>query len=72
MRFKNSRFGPRLVEAARAARHYPDVHDFIGGTGADGGSAAQQMVEMLEEKMVGRAPPELLAKYQELKAAFNS
>jgi len=26
--------------------------------------------EMLEEKMVGRAPPELLARYQELKAEF--
>jgi hypothetical protein len=26
--------------------------------------------EMLEEKMVGRAPPELIARYQDLKAEF--
>ncbi len=56
MRFKKSRFGPRLVEAARAARHYRDVHVFIGGTGAVGGSSALQMVEMLEEMMTVNAP----------------
>ena len=50
-RFKRSRFGPRLVEAARSGRHYRDVHVFIGGTGAVGGSSALQMVEMLEEMM---------------------
>ena len=56
MRFKKSRFGPRLVEAARAARHYRDVHVFIGGTGAVGGSSALQMVEMLEEMMTIHPP----------------
>jgi hypothetical protein len=56
MRFKKSRFGPRLVEAARAARHYRDVHVFIGGTGAVGGSSALQMVEMLEEMMTIQPP----------------
>lgn len=56
MRFKKSRFGPRLVDAARAARHYRDVHVFIGGTGAVGGSAALQMVSMLEEMMVIHPP----------------
>jgi hypothetical protein len=55
-RFKKSRFGPRLVEAARAARHYRDVHVFIGGTGAVGGSSTLQMVEMLEEMMTIQAP----------------
>ncbi|MGZ5474548.1 MAG: hypothetical protein ACXWG4_11355, partial [Thermoanaerobaculia bacterium] len=50
------RFGPRLVEAARAARHYRDVHVFIGGTGAVGGSSALQMVEMLEEMMTINPP----------------
>src|SRR5215212_9822731 len=55
-RFKKSRFGPRLVEAARAARHYRDVHVFIGGTGAVGGSSALQMVEMLEEMMTINPP----------------
>ena len=56
MRFKKSRFGPRLVEAARAGRHYRDVHVFIGGTGAVGGSSALQMVEMLEEMMTVNPP----------------
>jgi hypothetical protein len=56
MRFKKSRFGPRLVEAARAGTHYRDVHVFIGGTGAVGGSSALQMVEMLEEMMTIHPP----------------
>ncbi len=56
MRFKKSRFGPRLVEAARAGRHYRDVHVFIGGTGAVGGSSALQMVGMLEEMMTINPP----------------
>ena len=56
MRFKKSRFGPRLVAAARSGTHYRDVHVFIGGTGAVGGSSALQMVEMLEEMMT-IAPP---------------
>lgn len=51
MGFKKSRFGPRLVEAARSGRHYRDVHVFIGGTGAVGGAAAMQMVAMFEEMM---------------------
>ncbi len=56
MRFKKSRFGPRLVAAARAGAHYRDVHVFIGGTGAVGGSSALQMVEMLEEMMTVQPP----------------
>jgi hypothetical protein len=56
MRFKKSRFGPRLVAAARSGGHYRDVHVLIGGTGAVGGSAALQMVAMLEEMMTV-APP---------------
>ena len=55
-RFKKSRFGPRLVEAARSGERYRDVHVFIGGTGAVGGAAALQMVAMLEEMMTV-APP---------------
>src|SRR5688500_4419486 len=51
MGFKKSRFGPRLVEAARSGRHYRDVHVFVGGTGAVGGAAALQMVAMFEEMM---------------------
>src|SRR5258705_8105026 len=57
MRFKKSRFGPRLVAAARSGSHFRDVHVFIGGTGAVGGAAALQMVAMLEE-MMAVAPPE--------------
>ena len=59
MRFKKSRFGPRLVEAARSGRHYRDVHVFIGGTGAVGGSSALQMVHMLEEMMTVSPPASL-------------
>ncbi|PYQ31702.1 MAG: hypothetical protein DMF56_00930 [Acidobacteria bacterium] len=56
MLFKKSRFGPRLVHAARSGAHYRDVHVFIGGTGAVGGAAAMQMVAMFEEMMT-IAPP---------------
>jgi hypothetical protein len=56
MRFKKSRFGPRLVSAARAGNHYRDVHVFVGGTGAVGGAAALQMVAMLEEMMTIQSP----------------
>lgn len=57
MRFKKSRFGPRLVAAARSGSHYRDVHVLIGGTGAVGGAAALQMVTMLEEMMTVQPPP---------------
>jgi hypothetical protein len=56
MRFKKSRFGPRLVAAARSGGHYRDVHVFVGGTGAVGGAAALQMVAMLEEMMSIQPP----------------
>jgi len=56
MRFKKSRFGPRLAAAARSGRHYRDVHVLIGGTGAVGGAAALQMVAMFEEMMTIRPP----------------
>lgn len=56
MRFKKTRFGPRLVAAARSGAHYRDVHVFIGGTGAVGGAAALQMVAMLEEMMTVQPP----------------
>jgi hypothetical protein len=56
MRFKKSRFGPRLTAAARSGKHYRDVHVLIGGTGAVGGAAALQMVAMFEE-MMSIAPP---------------
>jgi hypothetical protein len=60
MRFKKSRFGPRLVAAARSRNHYRDVHVLIGGTGAVGGAAALQMVAMYEE-MMSIEPPQSAA-----------
>ncbi|HYO78998.1 MAG TPA: hypothetical protein VE010_21220, partial [Thermoanaerobaculia bacterium] len=59
MRFKKSRFGPRLVAAARSGQHYRDVHVLIGGTGAVGGASALQMVAMLEEMMTIQPPASL-------------
>ena len=56
MRFKKSRFGPRLVKAARSGGHNRDVHVFVGGTGAVGGAAVLQMLAMFEE-MFAVAPP---------------
>jgi len=56
MRFKKSRFGPRLVKAARSRNHNRDVHVFVGGTGAVGGAAVLQMLSMFEE-MFAVAPP---------------
>src|SRR3954454_5528615 len=56
MRFKKSRFGPRLVNAARSAAHNRDVHVFVGGTGAVGGAAVLQMLGMFQE-MFARPPP---------------
>ena len=55
-RFKKSRFGPRLVKAARSREHNRDVHVFVGGTGAVGGAAVLQMLAMFEE-MFAIAPP---------------
>ena len=55
-RFKKSRFGPRLVKAARSRDHNRDVHVFVGGTGAVGGAAVLQMLAMFEE-MFTIAPP---------------
>jgi len=55
-RFKKSRFGPRLVRAARSRDHNRDVHVFVGGTGAVGGAAVLQMLAMFEE-MFAIAPP---------------
>ena len=57
MGFKKTRFGPRLVAAARSGAHYRDVHVFIGGTGAVGGAAVVQMVAMFEEMMTIAPPP---------------
>lgn len=56
MGFKKERLGPRLVAAARSGDRYRDVHVFLGGTGAVGGTALLQMLSMYEE-MFAVAPP---------------
>jgi hypothetical protein len=55
--WKTLRFGPRLSAAADAHQGYRDVHVFIGGTGAVGGTAVFKMLDMYEE-MFARRPPE--------------
>lgn len=51
MGYKKKRLGTKLVEAARAGERYDDIHVFIGGTGAVGGTALLQMLSMYEEMM---------------------
>jgi len=53
---KKERLGPRLVEAARSGERYRDVHLFLGGTGAVGGTALLQMLSMYEEMFAIRPP----------------
>ena len=51
MGYKKRRLGAKLVSAARAGERYGDIHAFIGGTGAVGGTALLQMLSMFEEMM---------------------
>src|SRR5919204_7068791 len=53
---KKERLGPRLVEAARSGERYRDVHVFLGGTGAVGGTALLQMLSMYEEMFAISSP----------------
>lgn len=56
MGFKRRRLGPRLVGAARSGERNRDVHVFLGGTGAVGGTAVLQMLSLYEEMFATRAP----------------
>jgi hypothetical protein len=56
MGFKKERLGNKLVRAARSGERYGDIHVFIGGTGAVGGTALLHMLSMYEEMMSVRAP----------------
>jgi hypothetical protein len=56
MGFKKQRLGPRLVAAARSGERYRDVHMFLGGTGAVGGTALLQLLAMYEEMFSIGAP----------------
>jgi hypothetical protein len=55
MRYKKARFGARIA-AANAAERYRDVHVFIGGTGAVGGTALLKMLSIYEEMMAVHPP----------------
>lgn len=56
MSYKKQRLGEKLLNAARSGERYRDIHVFIGGTGAIGGTALLQMLSMYEEMMSIRAP----------------
>ncbi|MBM3460913.1 MAG: hypothetical protein FJX76_02320 [Armatimonadetes bacterium] len=54
--FKKQRVGVRLMQAAADKSRYRDVHLFFGGTGAVGGTALLQMLDMYEEMMAAHPP----------------
>jgi hypothetical protein len=56
MNYKKQRLGTKLLRAARAGDRYRDLHVFIGGTGAVGGTALLQMISMYEEMMSVSTP----------------
>ena len=56
MGYKKQRLGDKVVNAARSGDRYTDIHAFIGGTGAVGGTALLQMLSLYEEMMSVRAP----------------
>jgi hypothetical protein len=56
MGFKKERLGPRLTEAAMSGERYRDVHAFLGGTGAVGGTALLQLLSLYEEMFAINAP----------------
>ena len=56
MSYKKPRLGTELVRAALSEERYRDIHVFIGGTGAVGGTALLQMLSMYEE-MIGIKMP---------------
>ncbi len=56
MGFKHERLGPKIVAAARSGERYRDVHVFLGGTGAVGGTAVLELLTMYEEMFSISAP----------------
>ena len=56
MNYKTQRLGTKLLRAAQSGARYRDIHVFIGGTGAVGGTALLQMLSMYEEMMTIRRP----------------
>ena len=51
MSYKKQRLGTKLLNAAKSEARYRDIHVFIGGTGAVGGTALLQMLSIYEEMM---------------------
>ena len=58
MRFKQLRFGPQLLAAARQPGFLDAVHVAIGGTGAVGGATVWQWIRMYEEVLARTAESE--------------
>jgi hypothetical protein len=56
MNYKKQRLGTKLLRAARSEERYKDIHVFVGGTGAVGGTALLQMLSMYEEMMSIQPP----------------
>ena len=56
MGYKRQNAGSKLVQAARSGDHYRDIHVFVGGTGAVGGTALFQMLSLYEEMMAIQVP----------------
>jgi hypothetical protein len=56
MTFKRERLGPKIVAAARSGQRYRDVHVFLGGTGAVGGTAVLELLTVYEEMFSIAAP----------------
>src|SRR6185503_10395043 len=56
MAYKKERLGRKILDAARSGERYRDIHVFIGGTGAVGGTALLHMLSMYEEMMTIREP----------------
>ncbi len=54
--YKKKRFVTKLIEAANSGERYRDIHVFIGGTGAVGGTALLQMLSIYEDMMNIKSP----------------
>ncbi len=56
MGFKKQRLGLKIVAAARSGERYGDVHVFLGGTGAVGGTAVLELLTLYEEMFAIGSP----------------
>lgn len=56
MGFKKQRLGLKITAAARSGERYSDVHVFLGGTGAVGGTAVLELLTLYEEMFAIAGP----------------